>query len=217
VSAAPLGWLGQACFALRFLVQWHAAERAGRSVAPRSFWWLSLAGALLMALYTSEARQLVLAGGFLASAWIYARNLLLRGGADPRALTRLLPETAAVLGILAWCFAAGVADARSAGLPRVWLAILVTGQLLWTARFALQWLASERSGRSHLPRSFWWLSLAGNALLLAYALFLADPLLIAAFAFGPFVQVRNLVLGERPREAVPEVGLPADPPRVAHR
>jgi lipid-A-disaccharide synthase-like uncharacterized protein len=44
---------------------------------------------------------------------------------------------------------------------------------------------------------FWWLSLAGNALLLAYAVHLRDPIFIAGFVPGPLVQVRNLMLQGR--------------------
>ena len=197
-----LGGLGQGCFVLRFLVQWRAAERAGRSVAPRSFWWLSLCGALLMALYTVAGEQTLLAGGYLASAWIYARNLRLRADASPRPLSRILPEVAAVLAILALSALLGVADARALGISRSWLAVLMIGQLLWSARFVVQWIESERRGESRLPSLFWWLSLAGNALLLAYSIQLGDLVLICAFALGPIVQIRNLVLGEQlmPRE-----------------
>lgn len=192
-----LGGLGQVCFVLRVYVQWRAAEQAGRSIAPRSFWWLSLGGALGMAIYSADAQQAVLAGGYLASAWIYARNLALRGDESPRRLARILPEIALVVSILALSGVAGIADARSAATPPIWIYVLLLGQLLWSSRFLLQWLASERSGRSHLPEHFWWLSLAGNGLLLAYSLHLADLLLVCAFAFGPVAQVRNLVLARR--------------------
>src|SRR5262249_8711347 len=85
--AGGIGALGQGCFALRTLLQWQAAERAGRSVAPRSFWWLSLFGALLMLIFSALRGESVLAGGYAASAWIYARNLSLRPEAAPRALS----------------------------------------------------------------------------------------------------------------------------------
>ena len=67
----------------------------------------------------------------------------------------------------------------------------------------MQWYASERAGESHFPRSFWYLSLAGNVLLLAYACHLADPVYIAGYVLGPLVQVRNLMLsgGLRPARA----------------
>lgn len=62
----------------------------------------------------------------------------------------------------------------------LWLAIGFAGQLLFTSRFLVQWIASERSGRSVVPLAFWWFSLAGGVTLLAYALWRQDPV----FAIG---------------------------------
>ena len=187
-----IGALGQGCFVLRTLLQWQAAERAGRSVAPRSFWWWSLAGALLMLVFSVDRSETVLAGGYAASAWIYARNLSLRADTAPRALSDRWIEIAFVSSLLVLpAIAQGMSDAAPSP---AWYAVVCLGQLLWSSRFAVQWLHSERIGESGFPRLFWWLSLAGNGLLLAYALHRRDGVLIAAFAFGPIAQVRNLVL-----------------------
>jgi len=187
-----IGALGQGCFVLRTLLQWQAAERAGRSVAPRSFWCLSLCGALLMLIFSALRGELVLAGGYAAGAWIYARNLSLRADAAPRALSDRWLEIAFVLCLLVL---PALAQGFGAAAPSpAWYAVVCLGQILWSSRFAVQWLHSERIGESAFPRLFWWLSLAGNALLLAYALHRRDPVLIVAFAFGPIAQVRNLVL-----------------------
>jgi len=189
-----IGAIGQGCFALRTLIQWQAAERAGRSVAPRSFWWWSLAGALLMLVFSLDRRETVLAGGYAAGAWIYARNLTLRSEAAPRDLADRWLEIAFVSSLLVLpALAQGLRDAATSP---VWYAVVCVGQLLWSSRFAVQWLHSERIGESAFPRLFWWLSLAGNGLLLAYAIHRSDPILIAAFAFGPIAQVRNLVLAD---------------------
>ena len=82
-----------------------------------------------------------------------------------------------------------------------WLACVLLGQGIWSSRFVVQWWSSERSGHSHFPVLFWWISLAGNGLLLAYAVHLRDPVYLAGFALGPLVQVRNLVLSARGRGA----------------
>ena len=71
------------------------------------------------------------------------------------------------------------------------------GQSLFGSRFVVQWYASERSGDAHFPASFWWLSLSGNLLLLAYVVELGDPVFIAGFLPGPLVQARNLWLLRR--------------------
>ena len=75
-----------------------------------------------------------------------------------------------------------------------WVLVGLAAQLFFTARFALQWLASERAGRSVVPLTFWFLSIAGGVLLLIYALYRKDPVFIAGQAFGLFVYFRNLQL-----------------------
>ena len=72
-------------------------------------------------------------------------------------------------------------------------------QGLFTMRFLVQWLASERAKRSVIPLAFWYFSIAGGMLLLIYALYRRDPVFIAGQAFGVFVYLRNLyfVLRER--------------------
>lgn len=52
----------------------------------------------------------------------------------------------------------------------LWLGIGLIGQLLFGARFAVQWLYSEIKGKSTIPHSFWYLSVAAGAFLLAYAI-----------------------------------------------
>ncbi|HEU5320861.1 MAG TPA: lipid-A-disaccharide synthase N-terminal domain-containing protein, partial [Methylomirabilota bacterium] len=69
-------------------------------------------------------------------------------------------------------------------VPSTWLALGFVGQALFAARFLVQWLASERRGRSVVPLAFWHLSLLGGVLLLAYALWRADPVFVAGQAFG---------------------------------
>ena len=61
----------------------------------------------------------------------------------------------------------------------LWLGIGFLGQALFSARFLVQWLASERARRSIVPRAFWFFSLAGGATLLAYAIYRRDPVFIA--------------------------------------
>ncbi len=81
----------------------------------------------------------------------------------------------------------------------IWLAIGFTGQLLFTSRFLVQWLASERSGRSVVPLAFWWFSLAGGATLTAYAIWRRDPVFAVGQMAGLAIYARNLVLIGRAR------------------
>jgi lipid-A-disaccharide synthase-like uncharacterized protein len=72
-----VGFLGQATFSMRFLVQWWRSERAGRSVVPTSFWHLSLGGGLLLLFYAIHRRDPVFILGQVTGILVYLRNLVL--------------------------------------------------------------------------------------------------------------------------------------------
>ena len=88
-----------------------------------------------------------------------------------------------------------------------WLALGFFAQGLFTARFLVQWIASERAGRSVIPVSFWFFSIGGGALLLVYALYRRDPVFIAGQAFGVFVYARNLYFELRDRRRQPSTAV----------
>ena len=73
-----------------------------------------------------------------------------------------------------------------------WLALGFLAQALFTMRFVVQWIASERAGKSVMPIAFWFFSIGGGLLLLAYALWKRDPVFILGQGFGVFVYARNL-------------------------
>jgi lipid-A-disaccharide synthase-like uncharacterized protein len=79
-------------------------------------------------------------------------------------------------------------------IPNGWLAVGLLGQAMFSGRFIVQWIASERKKMSVVPRAFWWLSLAGGVSLLAYAVHRRDPVFILGQAAGLVVYGRNLVL-----------------------
>lgn len=76
----------------------------------------------------------------------------------------------------------------------IWLVLGFAAQALFSARFLVQWIASERQHRSVVPRLFWYFSLAGGALLLAYAIHRRDPVFIVGQAAGLVVYLRNVQL-----------------------
>lgn len=65
-------------------------------------------------------------------------------------------------------------------------------QIMFSMRFVVQWIASERAGRSVVPITFWVFSIGGGLMLLGYALYRRDPVFIIGQAFGVFVYLRNL-------------------------
>jgi lipid-A-disaccharide synthase-like uncharacterized protein len=79
----------------------------------------------------------------------------------------------------------------------LWLAIGLLGNAAFFSRFLIQWLASERAGRSYVPIAFWYLSIIGSVILLAYAIHRRDPVFTLAFLPNCIVYLRNLVLIRR--------------------
>ena len=74
------------------------------------------------------------------------------------------------------------------------LVVGFTGQILFTSRFLVQWLASERAKASVMPIMFWWFSIGGGLMLLFYAIWRQDPVFILGQSFGLVVYTRNLML-----------------------
>jgi lipid-A-disaccharide synthase-like uncharacterized protein len=74
----------------------------------------------------------------------------------------------------------------------LWVLLGFVAQGLFSMRFVVQWIASERAGKSVMPTAFWIFSIGGGLLLLVYALYRKDPVFIAGQALGLFIYVRNL-------------------------
>lgn len=82
-----------------------------------------------------------------------------------------------------------------------WVILGFIGQALFTLRFLVQWVASERAGRSVIPVAFWFFSIGGAALLFIYAVYRADPVFIVGQGLGIFIYIRNLMLIAKERRA----------------
>lgn len=74
------------------------------------------------------------------------------------------------------------------------------GQLMFTARFFIQWLVSEKNKKSTVPEIFWYFSLIGGFLVLIYAIWRKDPVITLGQATGLFVYVRNIMLIHKARK-----------------
>ena len=71
------------------------------------------------------------------------------------------------------------------------------GQALFATRFIIQWLSSENVGRSVIPIAFWYFSISGGLVLLTYAIWRQDPVIIAGPSVGVFIYARNLYFIKR--------------------
>ena len=85
-------------------------------------------------------------------------------------------------------------------IDRFWLYLGFFGQILFFMRFWIQWIASEAKKQSVIPISFWYFSLAGTVVLLAYAIYRRDPVYIVGQGSGLFIYLRNLTLIARHKE-----------------
>ena len=82
-----------------------------------------------------------------------------------------------------------------------WMVLGIAAQALFSARFVLQWLASEKHRKSVMPISFWYLSIFGSLGVLVYAIHRADPVFILAYAFNSLIYARNLMLIAKERKS----------------
>lgn len=82
--------------------------------------------------------------------------------------------------------------ANTSTTEMIWLGVGFAAQLMFSMRFILQWIASERARQSIVPEVFWYFSFAGGAMLLAYAIYRVDPVFILGQGTGLLIYARNI-------------------------
>ncbi|WP_029038367.1 lipid-A-disaccharide synthase N-terminal domain-containing protein [Salinimicrobium xinjiangense] len=187
-----LGFIAQLLFTGRFLFQWIASEKAKQVVTPSLFWKLSLFGSFLLLIYGMLRNDLAIISGQVLIFGIYIRNLKLQGEWNVSRYFRLLIWIFPPFAFIIFFYThpgSSFFDISS------WLLILgLLGQVIFALRFVIQWLYSEKVRTSVLPLPFWTLSLSGSALILLYAFFRQDPVLMVGHLFGSFIYIRNISL-----------------------
>jgi|LNFM01.1.fsa_nt_gb lipid-A-disaccharide synthase-like uncharacterized protein len=100
-----------------------------------------------------------------------------------------LPETDAMTAakLAAWWASVSTTEL-------VWLTVGFVAQIMFSMRFILQWIASERAKKSIVPEVFWYFSLGGGVLLFAYAVYRLDPVFMLGQGMGLLIYVRNIQL-----------------------
>lgn len=200
-----IGLTAQLAFGARFIIQWLASERARVSLLPEHFWRFSVLGSVLMLAYAVHQRDPVIMAGQALGLAIYLRNLQLMARSSARAAPSFLIPWLLLGSLAVLCGALASPAPMSAVLeraPSAWLVLGFVGQALFTGRFIVQWWVSERHGVPSNPRAFWYLSIIGSGLLLAYALKTGDPVVILGQSLGMAVYLRNLQLwGPAPSSA----------------
>ena len=87
---------------------------------------------------------------------------------------------------------------------QIWIGIGLFGQIIFGSRMLVQWIVSEREGRSIVPTAFWYISIAGGMVLLSYAVYRADPVFILGQAAGSVVYMRNIYFIHREKDSLTE-------------
>lgn len=193
-----IGFLAQLLFSARLLLQWIMSEKAKKVVSPSIFWKLSLLGAYLLFIYGWLRDDFAIILGQIISYYIYIWNLNKKESWQKLpGLVRyvlVLTPVAAVLYMLK--DARGFAEQffLNDDIP-LWLLLFGSmGQIIFTLRFVYQWLYSRKKNESLLPLGFWLISLTGSLIIVAYALYRKDPVLILGQSTGLIVYCRNIYL-----------------------
>ena len=196
-----VGFLAQAFFSARILVQWILSERARQVVSPAAYWICSLAGSWLLFLYGCLRDDFAIILGQFVSYYIYLWNLDAKGLWRPvplffRALLLLTPVAALVaIGHDAPLFFRTFL--QNGEVPLGLLLFGSAGQLIFSLRFVYQWFCSVRRGESVLPAGFWVLSLVGSGMIVLYGVVRHDPVLMLGQSVGFAAYLRNLFIGKK--------------------
>ena len=192
-----IGFAAQCLFSGRLLFQWLLSEKEQNVLTPSLFWKMSLAGSILLFLYGYFRSDFAIMLGQVLTYGIYIRNMQLQGEWKKLSLTfrKLLLFLPPIL--LLWFLLNNKIDFQNLLLAEIplWLVIFgILGQIIFTLRFVYQWLYSEKAGESSLPLQFWVLSCFGSGIILIYALFRMDFVLLVGHFFGSIIYLRNIKL-----------------------
>ena len=196
-----IGFLAQVFFSARILLQWILSERAKKVISTAIFWQLSIVGSYLLFVYGWLRDDFAIILGQIISYYIYIWNL------DKKHQWKKLPfiirtlllltPVAAILYMLKDASAFVDQFFRNEKIP-LWLLIYGSmGQIIFTLRFVYQWIYSKRKDESLLPIGFWVISLFGSLIIVSYAIYRRDPVLILGQSTGLIAYSRNIYLSRR--------------------
>ena len=193
-----IGFLAQTLFSSRLIIQWITSEKQKRVITPTLFWTLSLIASFLLFIYGYLRDDFAIMLGQGLTYYIYIRNLQLQNQwktfpTSIRWILLLMP-----VFITIFYFNNNAIDTvklfKNQAIP-LWLLILgIVSQIVFTLRFVYQWMYSEKHKESSLPLGFWALSLIGSLLILTYAIFRVDYVLLVGHSLGAIIYFRNLLI-----------------------
>jgi len=196
-----IGFLAQIIFSGRLLIQWIISEKNKQVTTPSIFWKLSLLASFLLFIYGYLRNDFAIMLGQTITYIVYIRNLQLQGKWQKspkwfRLFLYILP-----LLIVIYTFNNGKYDIQqllnNENIPYWLLWLGIVSQVLFTFRFIYQWMYSEKKKTSQLPAGFWRISILGAFLIIIYALFREDPVLLIGHGAGLIIYIRNLIIWKK--------------------
>ncbi len=193
-----IGFLAQIIFSGRLLIQWIVSEKNKRVSTPAIFWKLSHLASFLLFFYGYLRDDFAIMLGQFLTYFIYIRNLQLQGEWQKTSKWFRWFLFVFPLLIVVYAFNNGEYDMHqllnNENIP-TWLFILgIVSQVIFTFRFVYQWMYSEKLKKSQLPIGFWQLSILGALLILFYAIFRNDPVLLVGHGAGLVIYLRNIFM-----------------------
>ena len=193
-----IGFLAQALFSARLVVQWLLSEKARKVVSPTSYWQISILASYLLFVYGWLRDDFAIILGQYISYYIYIWNLNTKNHwkelpAFIRLVLLLTPVLVIIYLLLTWDIN-GPRLFRNANIPLGLLIFGSMGQIIFTFRFIYQWFYSRHKGESVFPVTFWVLSLLGSAIIVSYGIYRSDPELILGQSAGFIAYIRNLFI-----------------------
>lgn len=193
-----IGLIAQLLFSLRLLIQWLFSEKENKVVTPVLFWIVSLIASFLFFIYGYLRNDFAIMLGQFITYYIYIRNLQLQNQWNRLQKGIKIGFINFPLIVLLITFLKGEFDFSQLFnrnfIPFWLLALGIISQLIFTLRFIIQWIISEKNKFSQLPNTFWILSIVGSVLILIYSIFRKDPILFIGHAFGIIIYCRNLII-----------------------
>jgi len=193
-----IGFLAQALFSARLLVQWIKSEKAGLSLSPAIFWQLSILASWLLFVYGLLRNDFAIILGQIIAYSIYIRNLQLQNQWKKLpVITRIIALATPFVAILLMSSNWDLHYQKFFNNTDIPIALMIwgiIGQVTFTFRFVYQWIYSEKKGQSCLPLGFWIISIIGSIMILSYAIYRMDPVLFIGQGFGIVVYARNISL-----------------------
>jgi lipid-A-disaccharide synthase-like uncharacterized protein len=201
-----LGFLAQSLFGIRLIVQLFHSEKKGKVVSPTVFWQISLVASFMFLIYGVLRDDIIIIFGQTLSYFIYIRNLQLKKEWNKISVSIRVFLFSLPFLTFGWILLGSIHNITEIfsrndfSHPVLFLGAF--GQLLLNIRFVYQWYYSERHRTSILPLGFWIISFVASILILVYASYRLDPVLLVAQGMGIFVYVRNIFIHTKSHEPV---------------